>query len=82
MSLSGLSLPNFSQVLSNSPALQYWTTARASKTLQEEIAGKETPPTITLLTALFNFRPSQSGQGSSFIKEVIRDLVLSDDVSL
>ena len=46
------------------------------------MAGNETPPTMTLLTAGFNFLPLQSGQGSSFMKEAILDLVLSEDVSL
>ena len=82
MSLVGLSLPNLSHVWSSSPALQYCTTANASNTLQEEIAGKEIPPTITLLTASLSFLPLQSGHGSSFIYDAILDLVLSDDVSV
>ena len=78
----GLSLPNLSHVRSSAPALQYCTTANASKTLQEEIAGRDIPPTITLLTASFNFWPLHSGHGSSFMYEAILDLVLSEEVSL
>ena len=61
---------------------QFCTTARASRTLQNDISGRETPPTVTILTALFSFLPRQSGHGSSVIYDVSRDLVRFELVSV
>ena len=78
----GGSLSSLSHVSSNPPILQYWTVARASNTLQLEIPGRVVEPTVTPLTALFSFLPSQSEHGSSVMNEESLDLVLSEDVSV
>ena len=61
---------------------QFWTTASASRTLQKEISGREIPPTVTILTALFSFFPLQSEHGSSVMYEVRRERVLFELVSV
>ena len=82
VTLSGTSLSRLSHVSSKPPSLQFCTTAKASSTLQLEIPGRFTPPTVTLQTASFSLSPRQFEHGSSVMNEDSLDLVRSELVSL